>query len=80
MSTLPNGIEPVPSVCSCFPAQTTDWLQVLQTKQRELFSMLLTSHWVILASVLEGFTGPLQHSAHRYLIHGGTAPAQRTVL
>lgn len=81
MSAFPNGIESVPNVCSWFPTQTTDWLHVLQTEQFELFSMLLTSLWVILASVLlERFTGPLQHSAHHYLIHRGAAPAQRTVV
>lgn len=43
--------------------------------------MLLTGIGVILASVfLEGFTGPLQHTAHNYLIHRGAAPAQRTAV
>lgn len=81
MSTFPNGIEPVPLVFNCFPTYTTDWLQVLQTEQRELFPVLLTSLWVIMASVLlEGLAGLVQHGAHHDLLHGGPAPAQRTAV
>lgn len=81
MSTFSNGIEPVSTVSSWFSTQTTDWLQVLQTKECELFSMFFTSHWVIPASVLpERLTGPLQHSVHHHLIHGTALPAQGTVV
>lgn len=79
MSPFPNRIEPVSNVYGCFPTQTTDGFQVLQTEECEFLSMFLTRLWIIPASVLlEGFTGPLQHSAHHYLIHGWPAPTQRT--
>ena len=81
MSTFPNGVKPVSGVCSCLHTQPTDRLQILQTEHGELLPVLFTSLWVVLAPVLlEWHTGLLQHRAHHYLLHGGTAPAQRTVV
>lgn len=81
MSTLSDGIEPVSIVCSWFTTQTTNRLQVLQTKECELFSVFFASHRVIPASVLpERFAGPLQYRVHHHLIHGTALPAQRTVV